>query len=325
MPRTYLITGGAGFVGSYLAESLLAQGDRVLVIDNLSTGRLENIQKLLPHPNFHFARATITDDIVMDRLTSQSDVIFHLAAAVGVRLVIEQPVHTIQTNIMGTESVLKSALRYGCKVLIASTSEVYGKGHKYPFAEEDDVLIGATSISRWGYAASKMVDEFLGLAYHQEYNLDVTLFRLFNTVGARQSGQYGMVIPSFVRQALRHQDLIVHGDGSQTRCFCDVRDVVNALVSLSEHSQAVGKVFNIGSTQEVSILELAKRVRDVTDSDSQIVCVPYDEVFIRGFEDMQRRVPNIERIHQLTAWQPRYTLNDILANVVEYELTQLPC
>ena len=324
MPQTYLITGGAGFVGSYLAESLLAQGHRVLVIDNLSTGRLENIQKLLPHPNFHFARATITDDIVMDRLVSQSDVIFHLAAAVGVRLVIEQPVHTIQTNIMGTESVLKSAVRYGCKVLIASTSEVYGKGHKYPFSEEDDVLIGATSISRWGYAASKMVDEFLGLAYHQEYGLDVTLFRLFNTVGARQSGQYGMVIPNFVRQALRHQDLIVHGDGSQTRCFCDVRDVVNALVGLSAHPEAVGKVFNIGSTQEISILELANRVRDLTDSVSRIMCVPYNEVFTQGFEDMQRRVPSIERIQHLTQWQPRYTLDDILTNVMDYERTQLP-
>lgn len=323
MPQTYLITGGAGFVGSYLAESLLTQGHRVLVIDNLSTGRLENIQKLLSHPNFHFARATITDDIVMDRLVSQSDVIFHLAAAVGVRLVIEQPVHTIQTNIMGTESVLKSAVRYGCKVLIASTSEVYGKGHKYPFSEEDDVLIGATSITRWGYAASKMVDEFLGLAYHQEHGLNVTLFRLFNTVGARQSGQYGMVIPNFVRQALRHEDLIVHGDGSQTRCFCDVRDVVDALIRLSNHSEAIGRVFNVGSTQEISILELAQRVRDLTDSASRIMCIPYNEVFTQGFEDMQRRVPSIERIQQLTHWQPRYTLDDILTSVMDYERSQL--
>ncbi|NDJ63177.1 MAG: NAD-dependent epimerase/dehydratase family protein [Chloroflexi bacterium] len=322
--QTYLVTGGAGFVGSHLCELLLTEGHQVLAIDNLSTGRLENIAALLKHPRFHFARASITDEIVMDRMAAQSDVIIHLAAAVGVRLVIEQPVHTLETNIMGTEAVLKSALRYRCRVLLASTSEVYGKGSKIPFSEADDVLLGPTAIARWGYAASKMVDEFLGLAYHHEYGLDVTPFRLFNTVGPRQSSRYGMVIPKFVQQALRSEPITVHGDGQQTRCFCDVGDVIRAIYGLAQVPDTTGQVFNIGGDEEISILELANRVKDLTDSASEIRLIPYTDVFaVGGFEDMQRRVPSIERIKAHIGWQPQRDLNAILQGVIDYEVAAL--
>jgi UDP-glucose 4-epimerase len=316
---TALITGGAGFIGSHLADALLARGYRVLAVDNLSTGNQENIAHLIGHPNYQFARASITDGIVMDRLASQAALIFHLAAAVGVRLIVEHPVQTIETNIMGTEAVLKSALHYGCRVLIASTSEVYGKGSRIPFAEEDDVLLGATSRNRWAYAASKMVDEFLGLAYQHEHGLEVIPFRLFNTVGPRQTGRYGMVIPRFVRQALSGEPITVYGDGSQSRCFCDVRDVVQALVALAEHPDAPGQVYNIGSTEEVSVLELARRVKAITRSDAPIVTMPYSEAYAPGFEDMQRRVPDTQRIRTLIGWQPRRPLDEILYAVVEYE------
>jgi len=320
---TYLITGGAGFIGSHLADLLLADGHRVLAIDNLSTGRTDNINHLLGHPSYHFVRATITDGIVMDRLASQADVIFHLAAAVGVKLIVEHPVHTIETNIMGTEAVLQAALRYNCRVLIASTSEVYGKGSKIPFSEEDDVLLGPTSKSRWSYAASKMVDEFLGLAYQREYGLQVTPFRLFNTVGPRQAGRYGMVIPRFVRMALQGEPITVYGSGSQSRCFCDVRDVVEALAGLASHPEAAGQVYNIGSNEEVSIWELAERVKALTGSSSPLVSVPYSEAYAPGFEDMQRRVPDTSRIRALLGWQPRRSLDEILAAVIDYQRDRL--
>ncbi len=316
---TYLITGGAGFIGSHLAELLLAAGHRVLVIDDLSTGRRENIAHLEEHRDFHFARASITDPLVLDRMASEAKVIIHLAAAVGVNLVVEHPVHTIETNVMGTEAVLKAALRYNTRVLIASTSEVYGKGARIPFHEDDDVLLGATSKSRWGYAASKMVDEFLGLAYVREFGLEVVCFRLFNTVGPRQTGRYGMVIPAFVGQALRGQSIRVFGDGTQARCFCDVRDVTRAIQALADHPRASGTVVNIGGIEEISILALAHRIKEMTASSSPIVMVPYDEAYAPGFEDMQRRVPDTSRLNELTGWAPERNLTDILRDVIEHE------
>jgi UDP-glucose 4-epimerase len=316
---TYLITGGAGFIGSHLSDVLLAAGQRVLSIDNLSTGRIENIAHLLDHPNFHFAQASITEKVVLDRLASQADVIIHLAAAVGVQLIVEHPVHTIETNVAGTDAVLRVAQTYRARVLIASTSEVYGKGSKLPFAEEDDVLLGATSKSRWGYAASKMIDEFLALAYHREYGSPVVVFRLFNTVGPRQTGQYGMVVPRLMRQAMRGEPLTVFGDGSQQRCFCDVRDVVQAIVGLAHHPAALGRVFNVGSEEEISILELAKKIKALTKSRSEIVHVPYAEAYAPGFEDMARRVPDISRVKALLGWSPRRPLSETLEAVREHE------
>ena len=315
----YLITGGAGFIGSHLTESLLNQGDSVTIIDDLSTGSFGNIQHLVGNSNFRFAIDTITNEVVMDRLASNCDVIFHLAAAVGVQLIVEHPVHTIETNVMGTEAVLKAALRYRAKVLLASTSEVYGKGNGIPFSEEDDVLLGSTSRSRWAYAASKMVDEFLGLAYQREYGLEVVIMRFFNTVGPRQTGRYGMVIPRFIRQAIRNESITVYGDGTQSRCFCDARDVVQALIGLADHPDASGKVYNIGSTEEVTIQELAKRVIKITKSKSDITHVSYDQAYAPGFEDMRRRVPDLNRINSLLNWNPQRSLDEILKSVMRYE------
>ncbi len=320
---TCLITGGAGFIGSHLADALLTAGHQVLAVDNLSTGNLTNIAHLENHPAFHFARANITDTIVIDRLASQADMIFHLAAAVGVKLIVEQPVQTIETNVMGTEAVLQAALRYNCRVMLASTSEVYGKGSKIPFSEEDDVLLGPTSKNRWAYAASKMVDEFLALAYQHEHGLEVIPFRLFNTVGRRQTGQYGMVVPRFVRQALREEPITVYGDGLQSRCFCDVRDVVRALVDLAQNSEAPGRVYNIGGVEEVSIRHLAEQVKALTGSKSELVHIPYTEAYAPGFEDMQRRMPDTSRVQALLGWQPQYTLEDILQSVIAYERDKL--
>ena len=313
--RHCVITGGAGFIGSHVAESLLLQGDRVVVIDNLSTGRKSNIAHLIGRPGFQFVQADINDDVVMDRLASEAEIIIHLAAAVGVQLIIDRPVHTIETNIMGTEAVLRAAFRYGCRTVIASTSEVYGKGIRVPFSEDDDVVLGSTARHRWAYAASKMIDEFLGLAYYNERGLPVVVIRLFNTVGVRQTGHYGMVIPRLMQQALRGEPLTVYGDGTQQRCFCDIGDVVRALVELCGNESAVGKVFNIGSVREVSILELAQMIRSIAGSSSEIKMVPYAEAFGPGFEDMQRRIPDIERIKSLIGWSPEISLEKTLESV----------
>lgn len=319
MKSNILITGGAGFIGSHLSEYLVHQGNHVVAIDNLSTGQIENIQSLLPLPSFKFVRETINNAQVLDRLTSEADIVIHLAAAVGVKLIVEDPVHTIQTNIMGTEAVLTTANRYGCKVLVASTSEVYGKGVKVPFCEDDDRLMGSTTHNRWAYATSKAVDEFLGLAYHHQFGLPVVIMRFFNTVGPRQTGRYGMVVPRFVRRALRGEPIEVYGDGQQSRCFADVADVVGAVASLAEHPQAVGEVFNIGAMGEITILDLAEKIIEMTGSSSPIVMVPYAEAYAPGFEDMRRRVPCLEKIQKFIGYQPRYSLEDTLRRVIEYE------
>jgi UDP-glucose 4-epimerase len=311
----FLLTGGAGFLGSHLAESLLDRGDSVTILDNLSTGRFENIQHLVPNPQFDFAIDDIANEVVLDRLASQCDVIVHLAAAVGVELVVKSPVHTITTNIGGTEAVLKAARRYRVKTLITSSSEVYGKGFQIPFHEDDDVLLGPTCRHRWAYAASKMVDEFLGMAYYREYGLPVVVFRLFNTVGPRQVGRYGMVMPRFVGAALADKPLQVYGDGSQTRCFCHARDAVRAIVALAAEPEAVGRVFNVGSTDPISILDLAQRVIALTHSASEIVFVPYEQAYAEGFEDMARRVPDTTRIRETVGWVPQYSLDDIILDV----------
>jgi UDP-glucose 4-epimerase len=323
MKARFLVTGGAGFIGSHMCELLVNRGHQVVAIDNLSTGRLENIETLQSSPSFQFVRETILNTQVLDRLTSQAEIIIHLAAAVGVKLIVEDPVHTINTNIMGTEAVLTTANRYRCKVLIASTSEVYGKGVKVPFHEDDDCLIGPTTHSRWAYATSKAIDEFLGLAYHRQYDLPVVIMRFFNTIGSRQTGRYGMVVPRFVRQALQGELLTVYGDGLQSRCFGDIADVVEAIACLSEHPLAVGQVFNIGSTEEVTILDLAKRVIDMTNSSSEILFVPYDEAYAPGFEDMRRRVPSIEKISDLIGFIPHNSLDDSLRRVIDFERQQL--
>jgi len=310
-----LITGGAGFIGSHLAEALLQRGDHVSIIDDLSTGSFENVAHLATNPCFEFAIDSITNEIVLDRLASRCDVIIHLAAVVGVKLVVESPVQTITTNVGGTEGVLRAARRYRARTLIASTSEVYGKGVKVPFREEDDVLLGTTSRSRWAYAASKMVDEFLGLAYYYQYGLPVIPFRLFNTVGPRQTGSYGMVMPRFVGAALSGETLQVYGDGTQTRCFCHVKDSIRGIIALADEPAAVGQVFNIGSTEEISILALAHRIIELLESTSQIDFTPYEEVYAKGFEDMARRVPDTTRIRKAVGWKPERSLDDIILDV----------
>jgi UDP-glucose 4-epimerase len=326
----YLITGGAGFIGSHLAESLLDRGEQVTIIDDLSTGRFENVAHLADHPRFRFAIDTITNEVVMDRLVSECDLVIHLAAAVGVELIIQDPVHVIETNILGTRSVLQVASRYRKKVLLASTSEIYGKSDQVPFAEEQDRLIGPPTKSRWSYSTSKAVDEFLGLAYHRQMGLPVVVFRLFNTVGPRQTGRYGMVVPRFMRQALEGEPLTVYGDGSQTRCFLHVQDAVRAIIALAESPEAVGQVFNIGSTEEISILELAQQVLETAERsnvptfkpsnapDDRITLIPYDEAYGAGFEDMQRRVPDVSKIRRYVGWQPSRDLADILRDVARW-------
>jgi len=319
----YLITGGAGFIGGYLSKLLLDQGHQVVGIDDLSTGNLENISALKDHANYTFVRETIMNAQVLDRLTSEVDIVVHLAATVGVRLIIEDPVRTIETNILGSEIVLKTANRYGCKVLIASSSEVYGKGVKVPFDEGDDRLMGSTQQSRWAYATTKAVDEFLGLAYAHQYGLPVIIMRFFNTIGPRQTGRYGMVVPRLIQQALLGEPLQVYGNGRQTRCFTDVLDVVEAVAKLSQHPEAVGQIFNIGSAEEVSIYQLAERILSLTGSHSVIQLVPYEIAYAIGFEDMQRRVPSIAKIHRLINYQPKYSLEETLKRIIQYERERL--
>ncbi len=313
-----LITGGAGFVGSHLAEALLERGEEVFVIDNLSTGSVENIEHLKENARFHYTIDTIMNEPMTAELVDRADIIFHLAAAVGVRLIVESPVNTIETNVHGTETVLKLANKKKKKVIVASTSEVYGKSTQLPFEEGSDLVMGPTSKGRWSYACSKAIDEFLALAYFKEKKLPVVVVRLFNTVGPRQTGQYGMVIPNFVKQALAGRDITVFGDGSQSRCFTDVTDVVRALIDLAEHPGAVGEVFNVGSQQEITIVELAHKVKELTRSGSEIVFVPYAKAYEEGFEDMQRRVPDIGKIRSLIGYQPTLTLEKTLERVIEH-------
>ena len=322
MPHA-LITGGAGFIGSHLAERLLNAGYDVTIIDNLTTGRIENIQAIDGHPHFRSAIEDIRNIHVMDRLVSECDLIFHLAAAVGVQRIISEPIETIETNIGGTEVVLKAARRYRKKVLIASTSEVYGKGIRFPFAEDDDTVSGPTTRNRWSYAASKAIDEFLALAYHKETGLPVVIFRLFNTVGPRQSGQYGMVLPRFVRWALQSEPIMVYGDGEQQRCFGNVRDVVEAIHQLGESPAAVGEVFNIGSTEEVTIAQLAERVRERAGSSSEIRMIPYEEAYEAGFEDFRRRVPSLDKIRHTIEWEPTTPLNETIDQIIAYQREEI--
>jgi len=317
--RSILITGGAGFIGSHLADALIERGDRVAIIDDLSTGAVANIRHLKGHPNFSYTLDTIANEAVLAELIDESDAVVHLAAAVGVQLIVQSPVRTIETNVNGTELVLRWAAKKGKTVLIASTSEVYGKSERAPFREDDDLVLGPSTINRWSYACSKLLDEFLALAYHKERDLPVIIARLFNTVGPRQTGRYGMVLPRFVRAALRDVPLRVYGDGQQTRCFCYVGDTVRALIALLDHPDAVGKIFNVGNPQEVSILELAQRVVKLAQSSSPIVLVPYEHAYEAGFEDMRRRVPDISRLTALTGFRPTLDLDDIIRTVIEYE------
>jgi UDP-glucose 4-epimerase len=313
-----LITGGAGFVGSHLAEVLLDRGDEVFVLDNLSTGSIDNIVHLKAHPRFHYTIDTVANEPVLAELIDRSDVVVHLAAAVGVKLIVEQPVHTIETNVHGTEVVLKHANKKKKLVLVASTSEVYGKSADVPFREDADLVLGPTVKHRWAYACSKMIDEFLALAYWKERKLPVIVVRLFNTVGPRQTGQYGMVIPNFVRQALAGQPITVFGDGTQSRSFTYVGDVVRAMVALIGEPAAVGQVFNIGNGREISIYDLAVRVKTLAGSSSEIVRIPYDQAYEAGFEDMPRRVPDITKIRHLVGYEPTVELDEILTRVLEY-------
>ena len=313
-----LITGGAGFIGSHLAEALLDGGHQVLVIDNLSTGSIDNISHLKPRASFEYFIDSVDNEPLLAELIDRSDVVFHLAAAVGVRLIVEQPVHTIETNVHGTEVVLKHANKKKKLVVIASTSEVYGKSNDVPFREDSDLVLGPTPKHRWAYACSKAIDEFLALAYWKERKLPVIIVRFFNTVGPRQTGQYGMVIPNFVRQALAGEPITVFGDGTQSRSFTHVADVVGALLQLVAKPAAIGQVINLGNTEEVTIRALAERVRDLAGSSSPIKIVPYEEAYESGFEDMPRRVPNLEKARSLIGYQPRYTLDDVLAQVIEY-------
>ena len=313
-----LLTGGAGFVGSHLSEALLDRGDQVQVLDDLSTGSIDNIQHLKGRKGFDYVIDSVMNERLTAELTDRADVVFHLAAAVGVKLIVEAPVRTIETNVHGTEVVLKHASKNGKLVVIFSTSEVYGKSMAIPFSEDADLVIGPTSKHRWAYACSKAIDEFLALAYWKESKLPVIVARLFNTVGPRQTGQYGMVIPNFVRQALTGAPITVFGDGQQRRAFGYVGDVVGALLKLVQEPQAVGQVFNIGNTEEISILDLAHRIKALTDSASDIVLVPYDEAYEAGFEDMPRRVPDLTKIQRIVGYAPTVGLDEILGLVITH-------
>jgi len=312
-----LVTGGAGFIGSHLAERLLKEGNEVVVVDNLSTGSLKNIEGFKKHPKFHFVRGDIRDAKLMTPLAEQSGAVFHLAAAVGVQLIADDPVHTIETNIGGTETVLEAANKFGAKVLIASSSEVYGKSEAVPFREDDDLVLGSTSMSRWAYACSKAVDEFLGQAFHQQYGLNVVIGRFFNTIGPRQTGQYGMVVPRFVARALKNEPVRIFGTGRQTRCFCYVGDLVEAIIKLMNCEQVAGNVYNIGSREEISIEALADKIIAMTGSKSGKEFVSYDEAYGRPIEDMMRRVPNIERIKKTIGWEPKTNLSETLKVIIE--------
>jgi UDP-glucose 4-epimerase len=318
-----LITGGAGFIGSHLADAYLARGDEVHVLDDLSTGSMDNIQHLKQHPRFRYTIDSVHKARVVAEVVDECDVVFHLAAAVGVKLIVESPVRTIETNVHGTEVVLAQANKKKKKVLIASTSEVYGLSEQVPFREDGPLVLGATTKGRWSYACSKALDEFLALAYWREKKLPTVVVRLFNTVGPRQTGQYGMVIPTFVKQALAGQPITVYGDGTQTRCFAFVGDVVGALVKLMDHPAAVGQVFNIGSNEEVTIAELAEIVKTAAGSQSEIVYVPYSEAYEEGFEDMPRRVPDVGKVRELIGFRPTLKLEEIVKRIIDFHRRRL--
>jgi UDP-glucose 4-epimerase len=318
-----LITGGAGFIGSHLSEALLDAGHEVLVLDDLSTGAIDNIAHLRKRPGYEYTIDTVFNDSLVAEMVDRADVIFHLAAAVGVKLIVERPVHTIETNVHGTEVILRHAAKKKKLVFIASTSEVYGKSAAVPFREDADLVMGATFRHRWAYACSKALDEFLALAYWKEKKLPVIVVRFFNTVGPRQTGQYGMVLPNFVRQALLGDPITVFGDGTQSRSFTYVGDAVDALMRLMNHPAAIGEVFNIGNVQEVSILELAERIKKVTGSDSRIVKIPYDQAYEAGFEDMPRRVPDLSKIRRAVGFEPKVGLDEIIDRVIEYQRSSL--
>jgi UDP-glucose 4-epimerase len=311
-----LLTGGAGFIGSHLADALLAAGHRVTVLDDLSTGSMDNIEHLKSHERFTYVIDSVMNELRTAELVDWADTVFHLAAAVGVKLIVQAPVRTIETNVRGTEIVLTHASKKDKLVIVFSTSEVYGKSTAVPFREDADLVMGPTPKHRWAYACSKAIDEFLALAYHRERHLPVIVVRLFNTVGPRQTGRYGMVIPTLVRQALLGEPITVHGDGTQTRSFAYVGDVVDALMKLAAEPRAVGEVFNIGNSEEVTILDLARRIKAMTDSASPIVMVPYADAYAEGFEDMPRRVPDLDKIAGLVGYRPATTLDDILRRVI---------
>ena len=313
-----LITGGAGFIGSHLSEMLLGGGHEVLILDDLSTGSIDNIAHLKGRPRFEYFIDSVDNERLLAELIDRSDVVFHFAAAVGVKLIVEQPVHTIETNVHGTEVVLKHANKKKKLVVIASTSEVYGKSEDVPFREDADLVMGPTTKHRWAYACSKAIDEFLALAYWKERKLPVIIVRFFNTVGPRQTGRYGMVIPNLVGQALAGKPMTVFGDGTQSRSFAHVKDVVGALVELVNEPSAIGQVINIGNTEEVTISRLAERIRELTGSRSPITLIPYDEAYESGFEDMPRRVPDLSKVTAMIGYKPKHTLEDILVQVIDY-------
>ena len=320
----YLITGGAGFIGSHLADSLLSRGDEVTVLDDLSTGAIRNIRHLKGQPGFNYVVGTLLNPPLLAELVDDADQVFHLAAAVGVRLIVESPVRTIETNVKTTELVLAAACKKKKKVFVASTSEVYGKSAAVPFREDGDLVLGATSRGRWSYACSKAIDEFLAIAYWRERHCPTVIGRCFNTVGPRQTGHYGMVVPRFVKQALHDEPITVYGDGHQTRCFTHVSDAVRAMIGLMDADHTVGEVYNLGSEKETPILELAERVKLLTESKSPITFVPYTEAYGDNFEDMPRRVPSLDKIRAAIGWEPQIELDDILESVIEYERSLEP-
>jgi UDP-glucose 4-epimerase len=313
-----LITGGAGFIGSHLAEKLLQNGHNISIIDNLSTGKFSNIRHLIKNPQFGYTIDSILNREVLEPLIKNSEQIYHLAAAVGVKYIIDNPLLSLRTNIVGTENVLDFANMYKKKVLVASTSEIYGKSEKVPFKEDDDRLLGSTHISRWSYSSAKAVDEFLSLAYYREKKLPVVIVRCFNTVGPRQTGQYGMVIPKMVKSALLDHPITIFGDGKQSRCFSYVDDVVDGMIKLMNNKKAEGQIFNIGSNQEITIEELAQKIKKMTGSHSKIEFIKYEDAYEDGFEDMRRRVPDLEKINKFIGFKPNYDLDSILKKVIDY-------
>ncbi len=313
-----LITGGAGFIGSHLAERLLGEGHQVHIIDNLSTGSLDNIESFKDHSNFRYTIGTILNRQLLEKLMQGIDQVYHLAAAVGVKYIIENPLLSLKTNIVGTDNVLELANKHKAKLLITSTSEIYGKSDKVPFSEADDRLLGSTHISRWGYSCSKAIDEFMALAYFREKKLPVVIVRCFNTVGPRQTGQYGMVLPKFIKAALLDQPIVVYGSGKQTRCFADVSDVVDAFIKLMNNPSCVGEIFNVGTTESISIEELAQKVKQMCASKSRIEYMSYADAFEEGFEDMMNRMPSLDKIHEFIGFEPKMKLDEIIKNMIEY-------